>query len=78
MNDRRKADRVRILSSGMIIFGGNEILCTVRDLSRNGACLGVQTTAGLPALFQVLIEGQALKNCRVMWRGETMLGVSFR
>jgi len=78
MSDRRKADRVRTLSSGMIIFGGNEMLCTVRDISKTGACLMVQTTTGLPALFQILIEGQIPKNCKVMWRGERSLGVSFR
>jgi len=77
MDDRRKADRVRTLSAGMIIFGDNEVLCTVRDLSRTGACLVVQSTIGLPAIFQVLIDGRVPKNCKVMWRGERTLGVSF-
>jgi hypothetical protein len=78
MNDRRKADRVRILSPGTILFGGNEVACTVRDLSSNGACLVVPTTCGLPALFQLAVANQRPKSCEVQWREETMLGISFR
>jgi len=78
MNDRRKADRVHILSPGTIFFGGNEVPCTVRDLSGSGACLVVQTTCGLPALFRLAVANQIPKSCKVMWREETMLGISFR
>jgi hypothetical protein len=78
MEERRKAKRMRMLKSGKILLGRGEVLCTVRSLSEIGACLQVQTTYGIPALFQLIMPNREPHSCKVMWRDDTRLGVHFR
>jgi len=78
MDEHRKGPRRRTFKSGKILLGRREVLCTVRNLSETGACLEVQTTYGIPALFQFLMPNQAAQNCKVMWRNDTKLGVHFQ
>jgi hypothetical protein len=50
----------------------------VRNISPIGACLEVAGPAGIPDEFLLLIEHDQLKkNCRVIWRQPTKLGVEF-
>jgi hypothetical protein len=53
------------------------IPCLVRTFWRGGACLEAASTAHLPDTF-VLIFDNASHGCRVTWRTQTRLGVSFR
>jgi len=78
MDDRRKIPRRRILKSGKILLGRREVQCTVRNLSAIGACLVVQTTIGIPAVFEFVMPGQQPKSCKVMWLDDTRLGIHFR
>lgn len=50
----------------------------IRDISKIGACLVVETTSGIPADFQFVTGGQVRQNCKVLWRDDTALGVHFR
>ena len=50
--------------------------CTVRNISETGAALKVSTTFGLPAAFELIVDG-VRRRCRVVRRTETTLGVSF-
>jgi PilZ domain len=77
MDERRKIPRRRILKSGKILLGRREVLCTVRNLSKIGACLVVQTTYGIPATFEFVMPDQLPKSCKVMWRDDTRLGWAF-
>ena len=52
-------------------------VCTVRNISERGACLKVQTTAGIPAVFDFVIAGQPVRTCKTIWRDETQIGVMF-
>jgi hypothetical protein len=67
-----------MLKSGKILLGRAEVLCTVRSFSEIGACLQVQTTYGIPALFQLVMPSREPQSCKVMWRDDTRLGVHFR
>ena len=44
---RQPQPRTRLLKSGKILLGIDPIPCTIRDFSDTGACLQVQTTAGI-------------------------------
>ncbi|EJW11848.1 hypothetical protein A33M_2721 [Rhodovulum sp. PH10] len=55
-----------------------KIECAVRNLSEGGACLHVHSgTFGIPREFQLVFESGATHPCRVVWRTEQRLGVSF-
>jgi hypothetical protein len=80
MLDRRKAARIFGHRRGVIKFGpaGQQLLCTVEDLTTAGAGLHVGTTFGLPKVFQLTVDGEIeTRHCRVVWTDGKRLGVSF-
>jgi hypothetical protein len=78
-SERRKELRHRTLKAGLIAFNrAGTIECRVRNLSPIGACLEVAGPAGIPDEFLLLVEHDHLKkNCRVIWRKPSKLGVEF-
>lgn len=80
MLERRSEVRATTNKRGAIKFGasGQELPCTVLDLTPVGAGLSVGTTFGVPQVFQLLIDGEKLsRHCRVIWTNGKKLGVSF-
>src|SRR5215203_7300117 len=80
MNDRRAMQRGRTLLGGKIIFnaGRSAIDCKVRNLSNDGACLEVESQAGIPVQFQLLVtDDKEPRACKLAWRSEHRMGVSF-
>ncbi len=76
--ERRSAPRYRVLKGATIAFGGNDIDCTVRNLSTNGAALDVANPARLPPSFTLVIEtDQFIRRCRPVWRSDKRIGVAF-
>jgi hypothetical protein len=69
---------MRLRDIGKIIVGGAEVPCTISARSKLGACLLVQTTEGIPALFELVAPDRKPATCKVMWRDEKHLGVHFR
>lgn len=63
---------------GKIIFENTEVPCTIGTLSKLGACLIVQSTHGIPALFKIVMLDRAPMTCKVIWRDDKRLGVHFR
>lgn len=78
MDERRPAPRMRMLKSGKILLGKHVVPCTVRNLSETGACLQVQTTAGLPSQFSFAMADQPPRICKIIWRDDTKMGVQFQ
>ena len=76
MNEHRIATRRRVLKSGKIEFGGGAIDCTVRNLSDTGAALDVTSPVGIPAEFNLVVNGTP-RLCRVVWRKEKRIGITF-
>jgi PilZ domain len=80
IDDRRKDSRVSANKRGRIKFGpsGQEMPCTVEDLTAAGAGLQVGSTFGLPKVFRLTVDGDSeTRHCRVVWTDGKKLGVSF-
>ena len=75
-DEHRTAPRHRVLKGARIEFGGGAIDCTVRNLSDGGAALDVTSPLGIPTEF-TLVTDSGPRRCRVVWRKEKRLGVTF-
>jgi hypothetical protein len=75
-DEHRIAPRQRVLKGGRILFGGGSIDCTVRNISDTGAALDVTSPLGIPTEFTLEANGNQMP-CRVVWRKEKRIGVTF-
>jgi PilZ domain len=78
MQERRESSRMRMLKSGKIFLGSWGVPCTVRSLSQSGACLQVQTTYGIPSVFELALADGERRTCKVVWLDSSRLGVHFQ
>lgn len=78
LTENRHTPRHRVLKGAFIATGEKapKLECTVRNISDTGAAIQVSTTFGLPQTFDLIVDG-ARHRCRVMWRTDTKIGVSF-
>jgi len=78
MQEQRTIVRKRVLKNAQIVLSDRapKLECAVRNISDAGACLQVSTTYGIPANFDVIIEG-ARRPCRSIWRTDTKIGIMF-
>ena len=74
--EHRIAARHRVLKGGRIHFGGGAIDCTIRNISDTGAALDVISPLGIPTEFTLIADGEQ-RPCRVVWRKEKRIGVTF-
>jgi hypothetical protein len=78
MTGQRTASRRRVLKAGSIEFGGGEFECTIRNVSETGAALEVTTPLYIPDRFMLLVQSEQSKRaCRVVWRKQKRIGVTF-
>ena len=78
MNEKRIASRHRVFKAGKIVFDGGVIDCTVRNISKTGAALEVESPVGIPHKFTLVIESDRIQRaCHVVWRKERRIGVGF-
>jgi PilZ domain len=78
MVETRIAPRVRVAKPAVIEYGGDKIPCIVRDISTTGAALEVSQASGMPSAFNLLLSDDKLNlRCRVVWRKDFRLGVTF-
>ena len=80
MDNRRALKRTRVLRNAKILVPAVSpvIHCTVQDITGSGACLTLANTYGLPPTFDLTFEhGRTRRFCRVIWRTENRLGVTF-
>lgn len=78
--DKRHDQRRRTLKGGKIFFnhGRSVIDCTVKNLSKSGAALLLESTIGIPGEFNLVISPDNIqKACKVIWKTDTQIGVSF-
>jgi PilZ domain len=78
MAEKRASERRRALRTGKIVWnnGGSVIDCTVRNISKTGALLGVLSVATVPQEFDLRWDGNA-RPCIVVWRKPDRIGVKF-
>jgi len=80
VEERRESHRSRTYRGGKILFNNRRsvIDCTIRNLSHEGACLQVESVVGVPAEFDLLIDGEeAPRPCRLRWQSDHRVGVEF-
>jgi hypothetical protein len=78
MVETRVAPRHRVMKPAQIEHGGDKIACTIRDLSITGAAVEVSDTTAVPAKFTLVVSEDGLKlPCRVVWRKDFRIGVTF-
>jgi hypothetical protein len=77
-HERRQSPRSPALKGAQIIFNNRRsvIECTVRNLSHHGALLVVPSLIGIPAEFELRLDGKA-RLARVVWRGIGKLGIEW-
>ena len=81
MAERQRHPRLRTLKPGKIVFDRRSCVidCTVRNLSAAGACLQLPSTVGIPDRFDLMIGPEKHpRPCRVAWKDETRVGVTFQ
>lgn len=79
LDDTRTTPRHPTLIRGQIHHIDRTTDCTIRDLSRTGACLAVDgPIETIPNRFALLIKDEgSYEKCRVIWRSAAELGVKF-
>lgn len=77
--EERKSKRVTTFKKGKVIFNnGHSVLeCTVRNLSKNGACLQLPCHIELPTVFTLAIEGGEKHQCETVWFANDKVGVKY-
>jgi hypothetical protein len=78
--ERRAIQRTRVLRCAKIIVPrlSSIIHCTVQNITGAGACLKLANTFGVPETFDLTFEhGRTRRQCRVIWRTNDKLGVTF-
>jgi hypothetical protein len=76
--EKRTTSRQRVFKAGTIEFGGGAIDCTIRNWSASGAALDVTSPVGIPAHFTLFVPADGRHwSCRVVWRKEKRIGVTF-
>ena len=78
MPEARNAPRISAKQRGKaIISGGNQVACTIRDLSATGARLSFLNPTFLPRNFRLQFEEQD-QRVTVMWQAGLLAGVRFQ
>jgi hypothetical protein len=80
MQDRRQVQRTRVLKNAKIILNNSSSLCdcTVVNLTNMGSCIQMASAAGIPGSFALSFDrALSTRECRVIWRSDNKLGVSF-
>lgn len=76
--DARKAQRRRVLDTGLIRFGDMSISCAIRNVSNGGLALDVGSQVGIPDQFTlIVIAEKKTYSCNVVWRKGSRIGVAF-
>ena len=78
-SERRLFPRKRALRGGRMVFNNasSTINCTLRNISDAGARLDVASVLGIPAAFELKLDGQPIRSCEVVWRSAGAVGIAF-
>jgi hypothetical protein len=78
MVEKRNEQRLRLLKTGTIKFGGSAIACMVRNMSNTGAALDVTSPDAIPEHFTLVFDSEGRHvPCHIVWRNEKRVGVAF-
>lgn len=80
INDKRKATRRPMRYAAWVALKPGQLHgCALSDISNTGARIDVENANTIPDHFVLLLSGngKARRKCRVVWRKETQIGVTF-
>jgi len=82
LHNRRQSARKtlsRYAARAVFADGALSVWCEVVDISKTGAKLSTERATSLPEDFVLMLstQGSAQRNCRVVWRGNSEVGVRF-
>jgi hypothetical protein len=81
MVETRIAPRYRMNKPAFAEYGGDKYPCSVRDLSTTGAAIEFSETVGFISIataFTLVIPDNGLRlPCRVVWKRDYRMGVTF-
>ena len=80
MQDKRGVQRTCTLKGAKIILHNLSSIfdCTVLNLTNVGACICVPSSVGIQNSFDLSFDrANSSRRCRVIWRTENRVGVSF-
>jgi PilZ domain len=78
ITQRRKSSRAKMLNGARIVWiTGGPVKCTVRNLSRTGACVEVHEP--IPDTFDLVLDCDELRySCAMVWQHPPRMGVKFQ
>jgi len=79
-DNRRRERRQRVYRRARIVFNNGYAVfdCIVRNISKGGAMLEMETLLGVPRSFQIIVDyDKRPRPCEVVWHSETRMGVAF-
>ena len=81
MQERRIEHRHKVLKAGKIVHGAQNCLydCRIKDMTAHGARLKVEHGWQVPKNFNFIdtMRAKIQRPSRVVWRGETEVGIAF-
>ena len=79
ITERRKLPRKEIIRGGTIVYGHDRSLmyCVLLDISDDGAKLVPAGTLTCPDRFSLEFADQRARDCKVIWREHSHMGVEF-
>ena len=76
--DKRSTQRFQVLGHAQLRAGHMVINCVIRDLSQDGARLGISASARIPAKSEFwLVQGGVKTRVVPRWREGNHIGVAF-
>jgi hypothetical protein len=77
--ERRKSARESVRLSAALLYGGNSVPCTVRDISATGAAVLVPEGGNVPDRVTLVIEGKpGRRSAEVKWRLAPLVALEFK
>jgi PilZ domain len=80
MRNNRRSERHLILQTGRIRGAGqvDALECALLNVSADGACILVPSSADVPTEFTLWIDGEVgARTCTIAWKAGARVGVSF-
>ncbi len=78
--NRRSERRYRCFRGARIVFNGGFTVfdCVIRNISKEGALLEMETLLGIPKRFEIAMGyDEPVRPCEVRWRTDQRMGVAF-
>jgi hypothetical protein len=80
VQDRRRVQRTRVLKDATIILHDCSSVfdCAVLNITNLGVCVEVPSSVDIPNAFALSFDrARTSRQCRVIWKSDNRLGVSF-